>query len=471
MSHIGPGQVSDNHFNEDDPSTHQFLQSLLNQSLETSPLTQKENMSMAASLLQPAAHLSDSLFKTPLMMSGLNSSTGSPAPFGTAFTSPELMAFQQYHQQLVNNNTGLSVPGSELPSKKKRKYKYSTDSDAQVVVKIPTPSSEERETTADEPKARNYRCNVAGCGLDFLSKGHLIRHARIHNGERPYKCSLPDCHMTFPRSDTAIKHSRGHIQKLKQAGHVIPQELMSPKVTMVASAEMTVPLPVRPYRKKKSPVIYHEIPKNPSERSSTLRPAPTPSRGDISPLLGVSTSSTSPNEYKMPEMNVGMGEYMDNMNVDMLWNQWLSGNVNSNQASAASVAPLLMQFSGSQQYGGNLLDGGMMYQFGGVPMGAQVGVTAAGIDMSTFPVQGNWNLPAGLMSFESFALPSVNAGDFAANGAATKDDSPCRSTDGTITAEVTTSPELNGGSGDIYNFLSMDEGSGLLGNLDSVYKA
>ncbi|KAI8607081.1 hypothetical protein BC830DRAFT_211269 [Chytriomyces sp. MP71] len=44
-------------------------------------------------------------------------------------------------------------------------------------------------------KPRNYLCTHPGCGQEFLSSGHLVRHLRIHTQERPFKCSLPHCDM------------------------------------------------------------------------------------------------------------------------------------------------------------------------------------------------------------------------------------------------------------------------------------
>ncbi|KAI9340482.1 hypothetical protein BDR26DRAFT_861180 [Obelidium mucronatum] len=107
-----------------------------------------------------------------------------------------------------------------VPKKEKRKYTARNN------------SSSNGGSGLEVEKPRQYKCTFEGCGLEFLSSGHLIRHSRIHTQERPYKCSLPLCDLTFSRSDTAIKHSRCHIKKLQIAGHEIPTELLSPKKTL-----------------------------------------------------------------------------------------------------------------------------------------------------------------------------------------------------------------------------------------------
>ncbi|KAJ3406246.1 hypothetical protein HDU80_011693 [Chytriomyces hyalinus] len=117
----------------------------------------------------------------------------------------------------------------------------------------PSASVERDPLTNSRP--RKYVCIHVGCGMEFLSSGHLVRHHRIHTQERPFKCSIPTCEMTFARSDTAIKHSRGHVKKLQIAGHEIPPELLSPRVTFSAAAltpgTSTESFQQRQYRRRK----------------------------------------------------------------------------------------------------------------------------------------------------------------------------------------------------------------------------
>ncbi|KAI9340481.1 hypothetical protein BDR26DRAFT_861177 [Obelidium mucronatum] len=338
--------------------------------LNTSPLSQKENHAMlkAASLASAQFSLPDYLFKTPLLASDFNNASRP----SFQFTSPDLdlgltdtsARFCGTTNANISARNGGDASSLNL-SKKRRKL-----SDSGHIISnnpIPTPSSEERDSS-DPPKARNYKCNYVGCGLEFLSKGHLIRHTRVHNGERPFKCSLPDCDMTFPRSDTAIKHSRNHINKLKLAGHVIPKELHSPKVTL--ADPLTVPLPpgltTRPYRKRKQAQSNRELKldlnrSGPSSsvpniasclpESSSSQPAssnnstltfPSPARCDLSPLLA--SSSASPNEYNLPVFNSGSecNLLQNNPSISStLWEQWLRGGI------AQSMDSSLLQLDSS----------------------------------------------------------------------------------------------------------------------------
>lgn len=53
---------------------------------------------------------------------------------------------------------------------------------------------------------RLFRCEQ--CGKLFGSRSHLIRHGRIHTGERPFECHL--CPMNFNRKESLSLHLRTH---------------------------------------------------------------------------------------------------------------------------------------------------------------------------------------------------------------------------------------------------------------------
>ncbi|KAI9351504.1 hypothetical protein BDR26DRAFT_851183 [Obelidium mucronatum] len=62
---------------------------------------------------------------------------------------------------------------------------------------------------------QRYRCSFEGCGKDYSTKGHLLRHRKSHSSVRPFSCEVPGCDRVFTRSDCQKAHIQTHRRKLK----------------------------------------------------------------------------------------------------------------------------------------------------------------------------------------------------------------------------------------------------------------
>ncbi|KIK57833.1 hypothetical protein GYMLUDRAFT_46044 [Collybiopsis luxurians FD-317 M1] len=63
-----------------------------------------------------------------------------------------------------------------------------------------------RVHTGEKP----HSCEYPDCGKTFGDSSSLARHRRTHTGKRPYKCEDPQCEKTFTRRTTLIQHMRTH---------------------------------------------------------------------------------------------------------------------------------------------------------------------------------------------------------------------------------------------------------------------
>jgi hypothetical protein len=61
-------------------------------------------------------------------------------------------------------------------------------------------------------KKATFECQ--SCTRKFATRSHLVRHSRVHTGERRYACDYPGCEMRCSRKD--------NLQQQYVSFHIIP---------------------------------------------------------------------------------------------------------------------------------------------------------------------------------------------------------------------------------------------------------
>ena len=86
---------------------------------------------------------------------------------------------------------------SSSDRKRKRETNNAKDSNQ-------TPQIKKQKTTTK----KKFPCT--SCDYTTNKKGDLVRHKRIHTGEKPYKCTWEGCDAAFARNDSLAIHMRRH---------------------------------------------------------------------------------------------------------------------------------------------------------------------------------------------------------------------------------------------------------------------
>ncbi|KAL4155071.1 hypothetical protein PRNP1_007185 [Phytophthora ramorum] len=71
----------------------------------------------------------------------------------------------------------------------------------------PAPSN---VSSKDKWQQKRHVCETADCGKSFDSKWALIRHIRVHTGEKPFPCTYPSCDKSFAEKSAMTRHLQTH---------------------------------------------------------------------------------------------------------------------------------------------------------------------------------------------------------------------------------------------------------------------
>eukprot|EP00158_Paraphelidium_tribonemae_P008714 Partr_v1_DN28658_c2_g1_i2_m50381 putative Zinc finger protein len=114
--------------------------------------------------------------------------------------------------------TRLNTSSTAAVGGKSRRASGTSSTTSSSVPSVTTSSQQKHSQAAPNKKKKNvpidqrrqFPCLYENCGKTFVRQEHLMRHTRIHTGEKNFVCAEMNCNKRFSRSDELVRHQKIH---------------------------------------------------------------------------------------------------------------------------------------------------------------------------------------------------------------------------------------------------------------------